>query len=186
MSSENLNISDSRLWFALRDLKRPNAKTMAWQELSERGFEVFTPMTQVVRETGGKRRRIEIPAVPDLLFVHSTRERLDPVVASIPTLQYRFVKGAPAGTAMTVDDSSMDRFVRAVSGSADTRYFNAGEITPSMIGREVRVIGGPLDGFTGNLLSVRGLRSRRLIVDLHGFLSAAVEVAPEFIQIIPT
>jgi len=45
-------------------------------------------------------------------------------------------------------------------------------------------VGGPLDGMTGHLLSVRGMRTRRLIVELPGMLTSAVEVSPDYIRFV--
>ena len=53
-----------------------------------------------------------------------------------------------------------------------------------MIGKQVLIVGGPLDGMTGHLLSVKGMRTKRLIVELPGMLTSAVEVAPDFIRFI--
>lgn len=59
-----------------------------------------------------------------------------------------------------------------------------GEVTAAMCGRAVRIIGGPLDGYEGNLLNVRGSHIRRLIIELPRFVTAAVEISPEYIQFI--
>ena len=48
-----------------------------------------------------------------------------------------------------------------------------------MYGRMIRIEGGPLDGYEGRLLSIRGARVKRLIVEIPGLLVAAVEVDPE-------
>ena len=53
-----------------------------------------------------------------------------------------------------------------------------------MIGKKVKIIGGPLNGYEGNLLFIRGSRKKRLIVEIPGFLTAAVEVDPEFITLL--
>lgn len=53
-----------------------------------------------------------------------------------------------------------------------------------MYGRKVRIMGGMLDHYEGRLLSVKGMRKRRLIVELPGLITAAVEVEPDYIQII--
>ena len=42
-----------------------------------------------------------------------------------------------------------------------------------------------MDGYEGFLLKARGTRKRRLIVNLDTFLALAVEVAPEFIALLP-
>ena len=56
-------------WFAMRDLTRPNAKMPAFRMLSERGFEVFTPMvTKLSVSPAGKKLRLHVPAIHDLLL----------------------------------------------------------------------------------------------------------------------
>ena len=52
-----------------------------------------------------------------------------------------------------------------------------------MGGRTVRIVGGPLDGYEGRLLSVRGSKVRRLLVEIPNLITAGIEVAPEFIRV---
>lgn len=171
-------------WFVMRDLTRSNTRIAAWEELAEAGFRVFTPLVWKVRMKGGRKERYKTPAIHDLLFVESSRQLLDPEVAQRPTLQYRFVRGGAYMEAMTVPDKDMERFIRATSSSDDPKYFLPSELTPSMVGKAVRIVGGPLDGFSGHLLSLRGTRTRRLIVELPGMLTSAVEVSPDYVQFI--
>lgn len=53
---------------------------------------------------------------------------------------------------------------------------------PYMRDRRIRIIGGPLHGYEGSLVTVRGTTVKRLLVELPMLLAAAVEVEPEFIQ----
>ena len=62
---------------------------------------------------------------------------------------------------MTVGEAEMDRFMRAVRSTDSPRYYQPGELTPAQYGRMVRIVGGPLDGYEGRLLSVRGSRVKR-------------------------
>lgn len=139
-------------WFVLRDLTRPNAKRPAYRLLEEKGIEIFTPMRWRLVERKGKRIREEVPLLHDLLFAHTTRTCMDPIVEEISTLQYR--------------------------------YFLVEELTPAMYGRMIRIEGGPLDGYEGRLLSIRGTRVKRLIVEIPGLLVAAVEVDPKYIRLL--
>lgn len=171
-------------WFVMRDLTRANANRPAWRLLDEAGFRVFTPLVWKIRQKGGRSERVQRPVIHDLLFVNSTRGELDPVVERIPTLQYRFVKGGRYGEAMTVNETDMERFIKAVNSTEDALFYSPGEISPSMIGKAVEIIGGPLNGLTGHLLSIKGMRKRRLIVELPGMLTSAVEVSPDYIKFI--
>lgn len=68
-------------WFVLRDLKRSNAKLPAYKFLREERFEVFVPMKLRLITRHGKREVEEIPVISDLLFVHTNKDRLDPIVS---------------------------------------------------------------------------------------------------------
>lgn len=170
-------------WFVMRDLKRRHALRRAYQELMERGFEVFTPMRWTVKVKRGVRMRQEEPIIADLLFVRSAKDPLDRAVANISTLQYRYRLGHSASEPTVVRDTDMERFINAVRNSHDTRYYLPEEIRSEMYGKEIRVVGGPFDGYTGRLLSLRGSKTKRLLVELPGFITAAVEVSPDYIQL---
>lgn len=170
-------------WFVMRDLKRPNAKLPAYKMLANEHFEVFTPMKWQLSIKGGKRIKENVPFIPDLLFVHSTREKLDPIVRKVETLQYRYVKGAYLKP-MTVPEKAMGRFIYAASTSNQPKFYLPGELTPKMYGRMVHIIGGALNDFEGRLLSMRGSKKKCLIVELAGFLSVGVEVNPEYIELL--
>lgn len=174
---------DARQWFVMRDLKRRNAKMPAYKMFEERQIECFTPMVHRLVKVHGKRENLLVPYMQDLLFVKETRERLDPIVESVPTLQYRFVLGAQH-TPMVVRTKDMERFVHAVRSTESPRYYRPEEITPAMLHRKIRIFGGLLDGYEGYLLTLRGSRVKRLLVELPHLLIASVEVNPEYIQFI--
>lgn len=172
-------------WFVMRDLKRRNANTLAIHDLVNVGVEVFTPMTQMLMTIGGRRQRRNVPVIQDLLFVHETKDILDSIVRKLLTLQYRYVLGKSKDEPMTVRDEEMQKFIYAVNQTESPLYYMPGELTASMYGKEVRIIGGTLNEYEGQLLSVKGMRKKRLIIQLEDFITAAVEVEPEFIQVLP-
>lgn len=182
--STESNELNNRQWFVLRDLKRPNAKLPAFKMLEESGFNVFTPKQWRMTIHAGKPKRELRPVLPDLLFANTTREELDPVINTVPTLQYRYQKGTGYCCPMTVPDADMERFIRAVDGNDTAIYYSLEEITPDMCGRKVRIIGGPLDGTEAPLVKMRGSRIRRILVELPMLMAAAVEVEPEYIQLL--
>ncbi|MCM1313390.1 MAG: UpxY family transcription antiterminator [Bacteroides sp.] len=170
-------------WFVMRDLKRANAKLPAYRLLLERQIEVFTPMKWRLVSRQGIKTREEVPFIQDLLFVHDTRDNIDPIVAKTPTLQYRFLRNTYRKP-MTVPPTEMERFIRAVGTSESPRYYLPEEITPEMYGRKIRIIGGPLNGYEGSLLTTRGSKTKRLLVEIPNLLAVGVEVNPEYIQLV--
>ena len=172
--------NDRLQWFVMRDLKRRNAKLPAYKLFDNLKIRFFTPMVWRLVTRHGKRIKEEVPFIQDLLFVHDTRQVVDPIVEKYDTVQYRYVRGGYK-IPMTVREADMQRFINAVNSTENPQYYKPKEITPDMIGRKVRIVGGPLDGYEGNLQKMQGARTRRLFVELPNLLAAAVEVQPEYI-----
>ena len=175
---------EPKIWYVMRDLKRFNAHLPAYKLLESLGVTYYTPMHWVLVTRGGQKKREYRPFIPDLLFVYETRKNLDIIVSKNPTLQYRFVKGGAYREAMVVPQAEMNRFMHAVGSVGNPRYYLPSEITSDMCKRRIRIVGGNLDGYEGRLLSVRGSRIKRLLVELSNYLVAAVEVNPEYIQLL--
>lgn len=181
----DIDTDTSPRWYAMRDLSRSNVREPAYKQLQDRHIKVFTPLTRRLSIERGRRVVRETPVIHDLLFVHDTRRNLDPIVLKMPNLQYRYTHGGYCRP-MTVRDDDMNRFIQAISTAATTpRYYRPDEITPAMYGSRVRIIGSNLDGYEGYLLSSRGTRRRRLLVTIPGIITAAIEISPEYLEIIP-
>lgn len=172
---------DPAVWYVMRDLKRANARRPAYKVLEEKKMKVYTPMKKCLVTQRGKKVFEKVPFMPDLLFVCDTRENLDPIVAKVPTLQYRWLHNTYR-VPMTVSGTEIERFIHAVNTAKNPRFYLPEEVTQQMCNRKIRIIGGPLDGYEGLLLTIRGSRVKRLLVELEGFFSVGVEVDPEYIQ----
>lgn len=175
---------EGKNWYVLRDLKRPNALLPGYKQLGEEDIEVFTPMKWKLTVKNGKRIRSQVPCVHDLLFAYESREILDSVIEKTDTLQYRYLKGGGYKVPMTVPTEEMERFIRAAKSTEHPQYYLPGEITEQMSGRAIRIVGGALDGYEGRLLTVRGSKRRRLIVELANLLTMAVEVDNDYIEFV--
>lgn len=168
----------------MRDLKRTNALLPAYKQLSELGMEVFTPMATCIFNRRGKRIRAEVPVMPDLLFVNETRQNLDPIVAKTPTLQYRFKKGGKQGEPIIVPNEDMERFISMIQSTDNPKFYSADEITSLMCGRTIRMVGGILNGYEGKLQTVRGSKTKRLIVTLSSLMAVSVAINDEFVEVL--
>lgn len=166
-------------WFVMRDFKRFNAKERAFEILEERGFEVFTPMKRATIKRLGMTLETKIPVIPDLLFVNSLRAPLDEIVGNIRTLTYRYPKGGDFYHPMYVQRDVMENFKTVVSNIESPVYYLPGEITPSMFGRKIRIVGGPLDGQIVTLLKAQGSKRKRFCVQLPDLLMATAYLDPE-------
>lgn len=180
---EAQSAQESLQWFAMRDLKRRHAKLPAYKLFENLQVTCFTPMVHRLVVVNGKRVDQEVPFMPDLLFVKDTREHLDLIVESTPKLQYRYKIGVQH-TPIIVPIAEMERFIYAVESSENPKFYSLNEVTPEMINRKIRIIGGKLDGYTGTLVTTRGSKVKRLLVELPSLLAASVEVEAEYIQLV--
>lgn len=170
-------------WFVMRDLKRPNARARAYQLLEDKGYTVFTPKVRQMVTQQGKRQVVETPFIPSLLFVHDSRERLDVIIEQIPMLQYQWRRDRWRDP-MVVPERDMTRFMQAVASTLSPQFYLPSEITPQMYSRRIRIVGGSLDGQEGTLVTTRGSKVKRLLVELPGLLAVSVEVSCEYIRVI--
>lgn len=177
--------AEATCWFVLRDLKRKNAADPAYKALPKLGFEIFTPMHWVLKNSAqSKQTRIYEPFIHGLLFAKSVKSKLDEVINKTETLQYRFIKGAQQ-TPMTVPTAEMERFIRAVTDEhADCIYYSPEDIKPEMAGKKVMIVGGALDGTVGCLITKKGSKKKRLMLQLKDLFVASVEIKDGFIQFI--
>lgn len=175
-------------WYVLRDLARPNAKNPAYRQLQEMPCMkdcVFIPLRQRIYVERGKRVIRLIPYMNDLIFVHKTKDELDPIISSINLLQYRYIRGASPSNVMSIPHQAMQQFINAVQDIDLVEYYSYDQVSPQLYGKHVRIIGGNLNGMEGRLMSKRGSKCRRLLIDLHECnLSAAVQVESEYIQLL--
>lgn len=175
---------ERQIWYILRDLKRSNAKMPAYKELGELGFELFTPLRWKISDCNGKKVRREVPYIPDLLFVHSEKPKLDEVIERISTLQYRYLRGGAYCEPMTVREEEMNNFLKVARTASGAKFYKISEIKPEMIGKPIRIVGSALNGVEGKLLSVRGSKKKRIYVEIPGLIAVSTEVSPEFIELI--
>lgn len=154
----------------MRDMQRARASIPAYRALAAKRFEVFTPLMWKV--VNGERR--QVPFISDLLFVHTTRQKLDPIVESRPWLQYRYARGGYRQP-MVVPTADMERFVRAASVTANPVYYALSEITPAMLDRKIQIVGGLLNGYEGTLIAISS-NAASMLVTLPGFFAVGVQI----------
>ena len=183
MNKETESVDKERhtQWFAMRFLYNDQPKIRA--RLEQDKIETYSPMRMVVYERNGRKiRRVE-PIIFDLFFVRGTRAEIDPYVLSSPNFQYRYKTGGKYCEPVVVPDEQMNMFIEAIKLTPQPLYFTPDELDVRK-GTRIRIIGGPMDGYEGILMKVKGARSKRLIVEIPDTIAVAVEVSPDLIEVI--
>lgn len=151
---------------------------------SER-IECFVPMRYEVRTVRGHKTRLYVPAVSNLLFVHTTDSRLKMFKQTTTFLQYLVRRVDGVSRKIVVPDAQMEQFIR-VSRTDDERltYLKPEEINLSK-GTRVRILGGAFDGVEGIFVKVKGKRNRRVVVLIDHVSAIAVsEISPDLIEVL--
>ena len=161
-------------WFAMsatfgRELK-------AKEYLESEIVECFVPMRwSIVTDRRNNKTRQLIPAIKNLIFAHTTKERIQELKRGVNYLQYHTCNADGRRVPIIVPDGQMQQFI-AVCNSHDDRlvYLSPDEINLSE-GTRVRIIGGGLDGVEGTFVKVKNKRKKRVVVEVRGV--AAVMLA---------
>lgn len=173
---------DPKIWFPMRVTYQREMKVKA--ELDRLEIENFIPMTYRFTESrkqgDTELRRELVPAINNLIFVHSTKERISELKVSNELLEpLRYMIDQIAGeahTIMTVPDKQMENFMRVASLTDDSVMFLDETTIVGKEGKRVEIMGGPFEGVTGVIRRVK--RCKRVVVELEGIACVAIAFVP--------
>ena len=171
-------------WYALGCLS-PRQEVKIRDEARKAGFDAFVPLCYEVKTIRGQKQRKLIPAVSGLIFAKGelealktyTRESAFPVFIRKSTFSNR-------EDYLKIPTKAMEDFIAVTEHREQhVSYFRPEEITLQE-GDRIRINGGPYDGREGIIMRIKGKRNRHLVVQIPGFLVAAVELQPEMIEVL--
>ena len=170
---------DPKIWFPMRVTYQREMKVKA--ELDRLGIESFIPMMyKLVDVDMDHPHRELVPAINNLIFVHSTQERISGLKSSNKTLEpLRYMIDQTAQqphTIMTVPDRQMENFMRVASRTDDSVMFLDENCVVGKEGKHVMITGGAFEGVTGVIRRVK--RCKRVVVEIEGVASVAIAFVP--------
>ena len=172
---------ETEIWHAMRATYRrePDAVRL----LEKEHLDCFVPMQYKVTLKKGKKVRVLVPVIHNLIFVHARPSELKLVKSKVTYLQY--ITDTRSGQKIIVPDIQMQRFI-AVAGTYNDHllYFQPEELNLSK-GTKVRITGGDFEGQEGIFLKVKGARDRRVVVEIQGVIAVAMAtIHPDLIEVI--
>ena len=178
-------------WFVLRaTYNRVNA---AVEKAKKNGIKTYVPMHYVKKVMAGKKKLIQQPLLPSLLFIYATREQTDSFVKktideSTSFIKYYLDKTLPLEAngkhpPLTIPYNAMINFIKATSTDSEHVRIVTAEQCHYKSGDVVRVIAGDFKGVVGKVARVAG--QQRVVVDISGLCMVATAYIPtDFIEII--
>jgi len=176
-----MSSSEQMQWFAMRATYRRGMQIK--ELLDKQGISNFIPMRYEMQEKNGRKRRILVPVIRNLIFVRAVQSELQWVKDRNPYLQYMI--DVRNGQKIIVPDEQMRQFI-AVAGTYDEHliFFSPDEVNLRK-GMKVRIIGGDFKGYEGIFIKVKGARDRRVVISLQGIIAMAMAtLSPDLVEVI--
>lgn len=175
-------------WYVLRITYGREKK--AYDYVTSNGIQAYLPQHHVYKIKDGRRVKSLRPLIPNLLFVHCSREALDEVVKGSkkqPYIRYYYnhLVKTPDGKdeVMTVRDDDMQNFIRVTSVNNPHIKVLAPE-TPYKAGDYIEVIDGPFTGVRGHV--ARYASEQRVVITVNDLFKVATAYIPTaFLRVIP-
>ena len=157
-------------WYALRVTY---SRELALKEyLDTQHIESFIPMHYEYMEKDGRRLRKLVPAVHNLVFVHSTRARIDALKDEAGMrIPIRYIMDRANHAPIIIPDAQMRSFI-LVAGSYEEAILYVEPAELQLVkGQRVRITGGIFEGVVGEFVRIR--RDRRVVVNIEGVMAVA-------------
>ena len=170
---------DPKIWFPMRVTYSREMKVKG--ELERLEIENFVPMKYKVADADTDHPHRElVPAVNNLIFVHSTQKVISRLKLSNDVLEpLRYMMDLTTGddpVIMTVSDREMENFMLVASRTDDSVMFLDENSVVGKEGKHVLITGGAFKGVTGVIRRVK--RCKRVVVELEGIASVAIAFVP--------
>lgn len=180
---------DDMQWFVLRVKWVPVERLE--QLLKDEGAETFVPRRYMLRtDPRGRKHRVLKNVLPELVFVHSTYNFLQPFNKKVQAkyglaVSFCKLRDGEQNHVMVVPDRQMNPFIKAVTEMGERiTYLQPNELELQK-GDMVRVHGGPLNGQIGEIMKLKGKRKKRLVLRLMDFAAISVStVEPEYVELL--
>ncbi|BEI55474.1 transcriptional regulator [Butyricimonas faecihominis] len=165
-----LKLSDSELHWYVANTCRQEKKIK--QRLDSMGIENFIPFQQIARKIHGVDKLIEVPVIPNLVFIHTTFKSCMSLIQEY-AFDMRYLRDRETGNFLIVPDKQMNDFMFLLDFSKEMV-----EVVNENLkkGDKVRVIKGDFAGIEGELIRVKG--HKRVVVRLEGVVSLATAYIP--------
>ena len=165
-------------WFPMRVTYHRDLKIKVC--FDKEGIESFLPMRYELVENGMERERKLVPAIHNLIFIHSTQEQLTKLKmerTAFSPIRY-IMKPVSAGEKkiLVVPDEQMENFIRAATVQNDSiRYLECNDFI-NKIGKKVRITAGQFKGVCGVIKRIK--KNKYVVVQIEGLVAIAITYVP--------
>ena len=158
MTNLNHNVSalqETPFWYAVYTRSRSEKKLM--ELLMAKGIEAYVPLRKVMHQWSDRKRLVEEPLIRSYCFVKVVKSDYYEVLNTHGAVRYVWFSGKPA----IIPDRQIDT-LKVITGSDVDVECMPDTFLP---GIQVRVNAGPLQGFSGELVSIKNKKKVLIRID---------------------
>ena len=173
-------LRSERAWYPMRVTYGREVKVK--EALDTLGIENFLPMHYELVDPGdGNKKRMLVPAIHNLIFIHDSREDITLLKTTrreFQPLRYitKHFAESMADSILTVPETQMRNFMRVASVQDDSVIFLDNSDYLSKVGRRVLITEGYFAGVEGVVKRIK--KNKHVVVQLEGLAAVAVTYVP--------
>ena len=173
-------LRSERAWYPMRVTYGREVKVK--EALDNLGIENFLPMHYELVDPGdGNKKRMLVPAIHNLIFIHDSREDITLLKTTrreFQPLRYitKHFAESVADNILTVPETQMRNFMRVASVQDDSVIFLDNSDYLSKVGRRVLITEGYFAGVEGVVKRIK--KNKHVVVQLEGLAAVAVTYVP--------
>ena len=173
-------LRSERAWYPMRVTYGREVKVK--EALDTLGIENFLPMHYELVDPGdGNKKRMLVPAIHNLIFIHDSREDITLLKTTrreFQPLRYitKHFAESVADNILTVPETQMRNFMRVASVQDDSVIFLDNSDFLSKVGRRVLITEGYFAGVEGVVKRIK--KNKHVVVQLEGLAAVAVTYVP--------
>jgi transcription antitermination factor NusG len=161
------------LWYAVYTRSRFEKRLM--DLLIAKGIEAYVPLRKVMKQWSDRRKMVEEPMIRSYCFVKVTPLHYQDVLNTPGAVRYIWFSGKPA----SIPEWQIDT-LKAITGSGVEVECVPDTFQP---GAKVKVNGGPLLGFTGELVTIANKKKVIIRID-HLNQVLTLSISPSLIEVV--
>lgn len=171
-------------WFAMSATYARELKAKEFFEKEK--IECFVPMRyEISKDSKHNAIRRLVPAINNLIFVHTTRSQIQALKSQIPYLHYLIKTIDAKNIPITVPEPQMQQFITVCNTYNDKlRYLSPDEVNLQK-GTRVKIIGGAFDGVEGTFVKVATRRKKEVVIMVEGIIGVMLtHITDGYIQVL--
>lgn len=176
--------NEKLLWFAMSATY--GRELVAKEFLEKHDVQCFVPMRYVItKDKSQKSTRQLVPAISNLIFVHTTRNIIQDLKTGVNYLHYHTKPDGERHVPITVPEYQMQQFMAVCETLSDHLQYLSPDEVNLQEGTPVKVVGGTLDGVIGTFVRLeKGKRKKVVILAQNIAAVALTKITDGYIQVI--